>query len=1117
MGEGLSSEPEAIHLRLLGQPQVQDAKGRVHLLERRDAAMLALLALDGPQSRSSLAQHLWPDVALPKALTSLRQRIFRMRRLTGHALVVEAGALQLAPGVAHDAHPESWAAAGQEQALLAGQHYAEGDLLDESVQRLRQQWQLRRSDRLAQESSRLEAQGDLQQALLLAERLLGLQETSEHAHRRCMRLHYLMGDRGQALAAFARCREKLMTLVGVTPDHETRQLAGLIEASELSRPALADSRLQVALTRPPRLAGRQAAWAQMQDAWLCGRPVVLRGEAGIGKTRLAHEFTQAQGPADTVKAERTEANSPYALLARLLQRLLPQLPAPAAWVRGELARLVPQWGPPPLHPAEPLRIRQSVTEVLTPWAQAGQRRLLLDDLQWADAASLEALLAFFAQVGGATPALLICLRDAEVPATLQQWIQAHRATAVLDLKLGPLDAAGLRELLVSLELPGLPEKDLDRAAATLLHQTGGHPFVLLELLRSVPDAWRTDRLQGPVGLAHVQLMTLLGRRLLQLPPPARSLAQLAAVAGPSFSAALAAAVFARTEVDLVEPWRLLMDAQMIQPHGQMFDVVREAALLQIPQPIARGLHERVALFLQGHGGPSELLAGHWKAAHRWQSAATAFGQAAQAARLKARADEELSHWDEAMACLALSDPDAASWEVMRSAVAVALNVEGAEALIARTGLLLQAACDDGQRLEALLFLARVLIDAGREAQALEQAQAALRLARSVKNPLAELDAVAWCALALALNGQALEGLALLQTQQQEAERWAHVSQGLNYFGSLGYVRFVQGDYLQALPALSRAADLAEQLGRLGDACEQTSSLSTCFNMLGRQTEAVREGERALQFWRRMGAPQGLTGGAIHTQLASHYAGAGRLGQALEMLDWAKNCFVQTGSATWQLIAEHRLSRVYLQLGQAARARQALSPLPAVATAGHRVTRSVIEARIALRLGCFDLARLKRETSPLLADLTPMDRRALLLFKAAVLPAPEALELAQQVLFEAAAQSDPTARVHALGRVARAWADLGQGTLAKRHARLAWAALATSVPLDISHTSFCNLVHGAALAGSDQGTADAAVRSAMTWIQQARPHVPEPYWHSFCELNPDHRQLLVAGQASGATW
>ena len=75
-------------LRLLGQPALGHDHDTAIALERKDAALLALLALGGSGSRSLLAAWLWPDAAPRTAAGSLRQRIFRLRRRLGHPLVL---------------------------------------------------------------------------------------------------------------------------------------------------------------------------------------------------------------------------------------------------------------------------------------------------------------------------------------------------------------------------------------------------------------------------------------------------------------------------------------------------------------------------------------------------------------------------------------------------------------------------------------------------------------------------------------------------------------------------------------------------------------------------------------------------------------------------------------------------------------------------------------------------------------------------------------------------------------------------------------------------------------------------------------------------------------------
>ena len=72
-----------IRLQLAGAPHLARDDGRVHELERREAALLALIALEGPTPRGKAAALLWGDGDTERQRSSLRQRLFQLRRRTG--------------------------------------------------------------------------------------------------------------------------------------------------------------------------------------------------------------------------------------------------------------------------------------------------------------------------------------------------------------------------------------------------------------------------------------------------------------------------------------------------------------------------------------------------------------------------------------------------------------------------------------------------------------------------------------------------------------------------------------------------------------------------------------------------------------------------------------------------------------------------------------------------------------------------------------------------------------------------------------------------------------------------------------------------------------------------
>ncbi|WP_036218288.1 AfsR/SARP family transcriptional regulator, partial [Calidithermus chliarophilus] len=197
-------------LRLLGQPSLT-GQGRTAGLERKPAALLAYLALEGPTRRTRLAGLLWPGLDEGPARNNLRQALFNLRRFEG--LLQGGDPLQLGPGVESDvALLQERAAAPRpddppqaQGELLEGHDYDDcpefGEWLLHERERLRE---LRR-EALGLLCERLEREGGLAEALSWAQRLLEADPISEASHRRVMRLHYLLGDRAAALRAYQRC------------------------------------------------------------------------------------------------------------------------------------------------------------------------------------------------------------------------------------------------------------------------------------------------------------------------------------------------------------------------------------------------------------------------------------------------------------------------------------------------------------------------------------------------------------------------------------------------------------------------------------------------------------------------------------------------------------------------------------------------------------------------------------------------------------------------------------------------------------------------------------------------------------------------------------------------
>ena len=293
-------------------------------------------------------------------------------------------------------------------------------------------WQRGEADELRRELATVlarlvEATGDV----AVAQRWLELDPLHEPAHRALIRLHAERGDRAAALAQYRECVRTLSRELGVPPLAETTRLYEAISEGTFEAPAAADGRSQHRrpwFLRPRRSSAAAASGRRWSSAYegvaADGRAVLLEGEAGIGKTRLAEELVahaRERGAAVLAgRAYEEEAALAYGPLVEALRR---RLRDDDAWVAGvtdralrEAARLLPDLSaapPPPLDgPAAQARFLDGVWETLAAAAAAGPAPglLVVDDVQWADEATLGLLTYGLRRLGGRRLLVLLTSR-----------------------------------------------------------------------------------------------------------------------------------------------------------------------------------------------------------------------------------------------------------------------------------------------------------------------------------------------------------------------------------------------------------------------------------------------------------------------------------------------------------------------------------------------------------------------------------------------------------------------------------------------------------------------------------------------------------------------------------
>jgi DNA-binding SARP family transcriptional activator/tetratricopeptide (TPR) repeat protein len=641
-------------LQILGFAHVLNPEREPWRLERKTAGLLAYLALEGATSRSKLAGLLWPQSQEGTARNNLRQMIRRVREGSGVALFAGDDPLTLTPDLMADAarleleffagHFQEVVSFGGE--LLSGHDYEDCTEFTEWLLAQREHLTALRRDALNQLIEHAERTGDHRSALMHAESLLEMNPISEVAHRNAMRLLYLLGDRGAALRAFERCRAVLTRELGVEPLPETTALARQIEAGEHVATPTAPARREIPLSvqRPPRLVGRSREWTALETAWDAGLGVLVGGEPGVGKTRLALEFVTQKGAFTLIEGRPGDENLPYSTLARGLRTTLMNHPELMleVWVRRELSRLIPSFeldAPPPItSDAERLRFFEAVASVYEESIRRGVLVLVIDDLQFVDAASFEAvqyIISRFESLTGPHLRSLFTFRTNELrpetDAVMQQRLSAGQVALIEVRRLGE-DA--LLDLLSAIGIPGLSE-----LGPALGRHTGGNPLFILETLRSLIESGDLER--GLTARLPVpeRLGSLVARRLERLTPAAQRLARTVAVAGTDFDLELGARVLESHVVDLSAPWAELEAAQVVSGAGFAHDLLAEAALKSVPAPIRVLLHKRIAGHMESVKAEPARVAHHWLEATEELRAAPPLIAAGKSARNRFRLED----------------------------------------------------------------------------------------------------------------------------------------------------------------------------------------------------------------------------------------------------------------------------------------------------------------------------------------------------------------------------------------------------------------------------------------------------------------------------------------------
>jgi DNA-binding SARP family transcriptional activator len=739
-------------LFLLSTPRIECDGQIINLDTRKALALMAYLAVtQQTQSRDTLAALLWPEYDQAHARATLRRTLSTLHKaLTGPWLVIEREQVSLNfdtciwvdVNVFHNyleecrshnhpltqvcsacLRPLSEAVALYHGDFLAGFSLRDSPNFDD--------WQFFQADALRGDlASALErltqcyvTAGDFESAIVPARRWLSLDRLNESAHRMLMQLYAWNGQRSAAMHQYRECIQVLERELGVVPLESTTQLylaikerraiplplqhslsdvaeAKVIDAMPLTPSILSanasDSQpLTLSFNYP--LVGRSTEWSTCKEVYRAirttGHLMMLEGEAGIGKTRLAEEFlvyARAKG-ATVIAAQCYEGESQLAfgpIVAGLRATLNREDAAqrlegiPLVWL-SEATRLLPELltlrpglpSPLPLEdPGAQSRFFEGLKQLLFALCKGSQPGIIFfDDIQWADGATLDLLSYMVRRLHQLPVCLIVTWRSKLVSNETrlhQLQHEALRAGHATVISLCRLDLNSVSELVQFAIPTDLAQSG--RLGERLYQETEGLPFFLREYLLAMSKGTLSPEKgdwSPPGGVRE-----LLNSRLDMVSETGKQLLSTASVIGRSFDFDTLREVSGRNEEETVIALEELIALGLVEEaqagvgeQAFQYDFTHERLRVLVYEETSlarrRLLHRRIAEALVGHmrdrstvGMRAGQIAYHYRSAGNESMAAEYFKLAGDHARSLYANSEALAHYQMA---LALGFPDTA--------------------------------------------------------------------------------------------------------------------------------------------------------------------------------------------------------------------------------------------------------------------------------------------------------------------------------------------------------------------------------------------------------------------------------------------------------------------------
>lgn len=828
----------------------------------------------------------------------------------------------------------------------------------------REAYQRRRAEQLDQRSQGQLDSRQFNEAVASALQWFALDPYNETAAGRLMQAHFMAGRRTAALEVYTALERTLAQDLGVAPSSEIARLAESIRAAPPATPQASRTQLSTVpfVGRADEHEQLAAAYRNVRHGSTQG--VCVEGEAGIGKTRLVEVFfdwVALQAPVDVLRGRAFEVGGrlPYQPLVDALRVRLDAENAPDdlladVWL-AELSQLLPELRDRYPDLPQPLRgnadfTRSRLFEAVAALGQALAARkpviLFIDDIQWADAGTLD-LLQYLARrwAENGEPILLVWAVRAENMATslsLRDWLtHMGRSMPLSRVRLSPLEDADIRQLVDSLADEGERGNQVAHAFSEWLQvETAGLPFFVVEMLKMLEE-------QGILVGGDIDEALGRVRQAEQLPLPQGVRELILARVGRLFEDAaallLASAVIGReasferlaatanldeqaglTALEALIDSLLFVETQIeLRPYRIAHDNIRDVVYTEAGEARRRVFHRRAFAGLKLSGAAAEV-AFHAHAA-RMPAPALTYSQAAGDEAMKKYAfAEAVIHYERALALLPQVELPSAQRQALYIHYGRALELNGAYA----------AALAHYHKMEAL---AETLDDRPLKLAALV-AQSTIYVTANVQNDMARGEIVCEQALSLAQE---------LGDEATEAKiQW----------NLLNVYRMTQRNEL-ALAAGERSLLLAEKLGLREQLAYTTNDLGYVYQASASTEEMNRVLETAISLWRELGNLPMLTDSL--TSYANNMVFAGQLDRALEMSQEARatsRSLNNPWSESFTLFTPCFVHWYRMEAPQALDAmRRCIALAREVGFVGGEVTMSNYQAQLLLALGQVDEA------------------------------------------------------------------------------------------------------------------------------------------------------------------